>query len=43
MQSMPLFVPDPFLFVFWFLQVGWYIGVPWMLWLIWRKVRHLPG
>jgi hypothetical protein len=26
-----------------FLQSVYYIGVPLMLWLIWKKVRHLPG
>jgi hypothetical protein len=25
------------------LQSFYYIGVPLMLWLIWKKVRHLPG
>ena len=23
-------------------QSVYYVGVPLMLWLIWRKVRHLP-
>ena len=25
------------------LQSVYYVGVPLMLWLIWKKVRHLPG
>lgn len=24
-------------------QSIYYVGVPMMLWLIWKKVRHLPG
>lgn len=24
-------------------QSVYYVGVPLMLWLIWKKVRHLPG
>jgi hypothetical protein len=39
----PIPMPPLFLMLVGFLQVGWYIGVPWMLWLIWKKVRHLPG
>ena len=32
-----------FSFVWMFFTVGYYIFVPSMLWLIWKKVRHLPG
>lgn len=41
--DMPIQMPTAILVLLSFLQVGWYIGVPWMLWLIWKKVRHLPG
>jgi hypothetical protein len=26
-----------------FFYVGYYVFVPGMLWMIWKKVRHLPG
>ena len=25
------------------LRIGWYVFVAYMLWVIWKKVRHLPG
>jgi hypothetical protein len=25
------------------ITVGWYVFIPYMLWMIWQKVRHLPG
>ena len=26
-----------------FVRLGWYVFVAVMLWMIWKKVRHLPG
>jgi hypothetical protein len=36
----------PFVIQAWvilFVQIGWYVFMPYMLWMIWRKVRHLPS
>jgi hypothetical protein len=32
-----------FSLVLMFFYVGYYVFVPCMLWMIWKKVRHLPG
>ena len=43
MQTPSIPTPEIVVIVFSLLKIGWYLCVPWMLWLIWRKVRHLPG
>ena len=40
---MPELVIAAFVTAMTLLQSVYYIGVPLMLWLIWTKVRHLPG
>jgi hypothetical protein len=41
--ALPMALWSVLFFLYMGIQIGFYVCVPWMLWLIWKKVRHLPG